>query len=444
MDPYDEKSEEKASLAEAKLRIICSSAREVLLSYVKKDVNLATYPGGIQLPASLFQRKPPVAKLRLDSSIRDHQDAMPDSTLDPADAHHHSDSRMSSRGRGKKSVRRSGGSGDLSRRSTEASWPNMPKPLNTSGAAKKFGSEDYSFQDEATNKFDSQEQVSRATRKSQRIRNSQESISSSRNDQPLSQETRTITRVSRDSLDSENTYNSVDRNSRVHFSPELSIRKIPADMYENDNDHFGGISPIQAAASPIIEDQSGKDVLSSGEKTRGTTPPSALRGASISATSSPAIEGSARVDYFSKTSNSELGKDRVAVFIDHKLSASTHSTDQSSAASHLKSSLRKKRSSQGIVAMETSKRRKESVPVQIKIPRHKSDKENHVQHSRQADSSSRSKGDNASLDFLDSDDEEAANKKASRGSKSKNRLKGKKGSSVLKRSGRQPIRRRRI
>lgn len=41
---------------EARLKTICSIAREVLLSFVKSDINLATYTGTIQLPASLFKR----------------------------------------------------------------------------------------------------------------------------------------------------------------------------------------------------------------------------------------------------------------------------------------------------------------------------------------------------------------------------------------------------
>jgi hypothetical protein len=39
-----------AALSAAKLKTICVAAREVLLSFVKKDVNLTPYPGGIQLP----------------------------------------------------------------------------------------------------------------------------------------------------------------------------------------------------------------------------------------------------------------------------------------------------------------------------------------------------------------------------------------------------------
>ena len=37
-----------------KLRSICAAAREVLLTFVKKDVNLATYPGVIHIPTTIF------------------------------------------------------------------------------------------------------------------------------------------------------------------------------------------------------------------------------------------------------------------------------------------------------------------------------------------------------------------------------------------------------
>eukprot|EP00980_Cylindrotheca_fusiformis_P007770 scaffold1650_cov135-Cylindrotheca_fusiformis.AAC.5 len=41
----------------ARLQAVCMVAREVLLSYVKKDVNLAAYPGKISFPGHLFRRR---------------------------------------------------------------------------------------------------------------------------------------------------------------------------------------------------------------------------------------------------------------------------------------------------------------------------------------------------------------------------------------------------
>jgi hypothetical protein len=54
--PRQKGSSKKTQLLDAKLKTICTVARDVLLSFVKKDVNLTTYPGIIQLPASLFKR----------------------------------------------------------------------------------------------------------------------------------------------------------------------------------------------------------------------------------------------------------------------------------------------------------------------------------------------------------------------------------------------------
>ena len=44
-------------VAEAKLRCICSVSRLLLLSFVKKDVNLSEYPGSVRIPAILFKIK---------------------------------------------------------------------------------------------------------------------------------------------------------------------------------------------------------------------------------------------------------------------------------------------------------------------------------------------------------------------------------------------------
>ena len=53
---FDETSvnEGGANEAAARMQVICQFARESLLSYVKKDVNLTVYPGSIALPADLY------------------------------------------------------------------------------------------------------------------------------------------------------------------------------------------------------------------------------------------------------------------------------------------------------------------------------------------------------------------------------------------------------
>ena len=46
------------SVHHANLKVICTAAREVLLKFVKKDINLAPYPGLIQIPGSLYAKIP--------------------------------------------------------------------------------------------------------------------------------------------------------------------------------------------------------------------------------------------------------------------------------------------------------------------------------------------------------------------------------------------------
>lgn len=57
-DDSEAENDTEEKEAAARMKIICQFAREVLLSHVKKDVNLTVYPGGIQLPAQLYTRDP--------------------------------------------------------------------------------------------------------------------------------------------------------------------------------------------------------------------------------------------------------------------------------------------------------------------------------------------------------------------------------------------------
>jgi hypothetical protein len=54
--PVADVVDKRGEMLETKLKTICVAAREVLLSFVKKDVNLTTYPGTIHLPNALFKR----------------------------------------------------------------------------------------------------------------------------------------------------------------------------------------------------------------------------------------------------------------------------------------------------------------------------------------------------------------------------------------------------
>ena len=53
---FDDLSEKEVM---PRMKIICQFAREVLLSHVKKDVNLTVYPGSIQFPGDLYSRRRP-------------------------------------------------------------------------------------------------------------------------------------------------------------------------------------------------------------------------------------------------------------------------------------------------------------------------------------------------------------------------------------------------
>ncbi len=49
-------SKENDDLSQAKLKVICTEARKMLLKFVKKDKNLDPYPGAIQIPSFLYKR----------------------------------------------------------------------------------------------------------------------------------------------------------------------------------------------------------------------------------------------------------------------------------------------------------------------------------------------------------------------------------------------------
>jgi len=54
--PIPPDSVKRDELSMSKLKVICASARRVLLKFVKKDVNLTPYPGVMQIPSYLFAR----------------------------------------------------------------------------------------------------------------------------------------------------------------------------------------------------------------------------------------------------------------------------------------------------------------------------------------------------------------------------------------------------
>ena len=469
-DVYDEVMEEKAELAASKLKIICAAAREVLLSYVKKDVNLTNYPGTLQLPGALFHRKSSVPKRRLTSaSAAPHQTSKPASRPTAGSSQETPTESFESRDTSpaQKPPRavpnslesvgssRNGRQTRNSLRSTDSSTPESPaeqsrKRPSQETAGRRTRSDRESIESNSTSQTTAEavsvkfSQESRNTSvetfksptkewPTRRNRSSQGSHESSQCSQPTRRSTR---RSVRNSLDSDITLGSAGKNGRVHFSPDLKIRKIPPQASFDDVEDFGGLSPIRATASPHHQ-----ELLSSSEKTRGTTPPSILHGGTISATASPGREGgtdsesplskASKLQEYSSPQPDDSGD--FVVFEDEDSIKSTSETPQSPpelSPVAAKKSRGKKRPSPDKTKAASKKTKKDSVPVQIKITRHKHvGKENNNESVTRPLRKSRPKSysspvqDNASdLEFFGSDietEDEEAPKRNSRGFKKK-------------------------
>lgn len=66
----------------ARMKVICQFAREVLLSHVKKDVNLTVYPGSIQFPGGLYSRPKPSTS-PVNDADDESEDASPKNSKKP-------------------------------------------------------------------------------------------------------------------------------------------------------------------------------------------------------------------------------------------------------------------------------------------------------------------------------------------------------------------------
>jgi hypothetical protein len=458
-DVYDEVMKQKAELAASKLKIVCAAAREVLLSYVKKDVNLTTYPGTIQLPGTLFHRKPSVPKRRSTSaSAVSHQTSNPASQETPTESLESREispaqkpSRAVLKSLESKGSSRNGRDTRNSLRSTDSSTPESPseqsrKRPSQENAGRRTRSNRESIESSSTSQTTTEAVSAKFSQESEkegppprRNRKSQGSHESSQSSQPIRRSTRSSVR---NSLDSDITLDSAGKHGRVHFSPDLKSRKIPPQASLDDVEDFGGLSPIRAAASPHHQ-----ELLSSGEKTRGTTPPSILRGGTISATASPGREGTTDSESpISKTSELQEhpspqpdNSGDFVVFEDEDGIKTTSETPQSSPERYpeaAKKSRGRKRPSPDKTKAASKKARKDSVPFQIKITRHKPvGKENSnesvtrpLRKSRPKSYSSPVQENANDLDFFGSDietEDEEGPKGNSRGAK-KNKLPTKK------------------
>lgn len=342
-DGTEPSQDDDCEMESAKLKIVCAAAREVLLSYVKKDVNLATYPGSMQLPGNLFRRRVVTKKRRSGPAERSTKIA---------------------------DQRTSQSSHDRSDRVRDKSMENQPDSSKESIPAS------------LSQVSDLNESPSSGTRRSGRLSQSTLDAESLAGNDSIGLRSRRSQRSSRSvgssSIQNAATNNNgvkksqtsrrtpdpkslVSDNAHVHFSPELSVRNIPREPAD-----FGDLSPINAKVSP------GGDksiLLSSSEKTRGTTPPSAVRNTRFTASASLAFTGatvsaespSSKVSE-AKSANRSGNSDSMVMDNEADTSRTTRSTRSSS--SKKRPSPEKEEGSK--------KRRKGSVPSQVMIVRHKS------------------------------------------------------------------------
>lgn len=253
----DSASLKAAAVGAAKLKTICVAAREVLLSFVKKDVNLSPYPGAILLPKNLFRHAKGIAAERASLSQQ---------------------------------------SGDSGRASMESS----------ASLTRDSGRKRASFPESILTSGRKKSRTSRPSPKS----------TGSLNRDSLDSTASVGTEKSRRTAASQDFSNSAKRNSRVHFSPELvqprsarSSQGSPAVGSDDEGDGFAeGLSPIAKSQSPSPPPSNlTHRSPTSEEKTVGTTPPSILRTAPQDDESD---DGDARLSMESEKSESTAGSTR--------------------------------------------------------------------------------------------------------------------------------------
>jgi hypothetical protein len=440
----DDVVEELTQLATAKLKIICTAAREVLLSHVKKDVNLTTYPGQIQLPADLFRRVPSMRRtapllLGTESTHRRTVARLPqksvdeiladDSTKKVSSATSTSTQDKGSRRNSKRaqgvpnggvdSLDRNDDSMELNKPTTQSANENseFPRPAN-----RKVLSTRSSSDSAPSSTFES------VARRLRSARDSFESVDDPRTIVPPPRNGMANSSAHRNSLNDAASFHNSEgephsrgqirssialnssqesnqsshrsrrsgvspgsRSSRVHFSPEVSTRNIPAQSMESsvhEGSPFGGgedLSPIRMVGSPLPQSgPAGTGFLGSGEKTCGTTPPSFLRGATMTGTTSFDCSTDQESSASDKSENqivTEPLDDSTAYHSDGdmeqdegdgtKTTSETQSTeDPSHNGTTTQNPTAKKRASPG-KENQSHKRHKTSVPTQIKVSRNK-------------------------------------------------------------------------
>ncbi len=281
--------------ATARLTVVCDIARMVLMSYVKKDVNLATFPGQILVPGSLFQ------KASLNKKKSGSSRAVP-----------------------------------ISRNTA-----------STSLAAKLS-------------------QTGNNASKSDSASASQESFETAENSSPQNHlhAKRTSKNVS-DNVHTKGKPSSPPSGTHVHFSPDVGTHEI------HDTSSFGALSPIERKLSM---DGSPRVFLDSGEKTRGSTPPSAVRNMAFTTTASVRSSATITESPSSRTSNRRRSlRSRSSARVETQkieIRPSLQVATQQGATS-LDQERSKRQLSTKDDPARMKKTRKSTVPTQIKVVRHR-------------------------------------------------------------------------
>lgn len=387
-----------------KLTNVCATAREVLLSYVKTDVNLDDHPGKIRMPGNLFRSKQEIRKRSakelsstadtspiLDMMIETESCVLeaenPAESTKSAEANHskvsdNADSSIQNDGNiSRRSTRRHTGSTrnedeSHSKTSTDADGKNSSRD-NTDEfmgdkdnkrkalrrSTRSTGStnfDDPNDSDMSGRNGDDGNGTVKSNQSSTDVASAIDSIRSNGIRSPEAKENLTDVRHSEGSIKKRRTEMSQGSlaNSRVHFSPEVD---------------FGGLSPIDRRSSrDFRKDQA---LMSSSEtKTRGTTPPSTLRGTKLTAPASLAV-GSTRS---TEIRNSDSPTTVSESTLNHSVGASSshaHGKLKSFGGKKMKS--RPKRASANLAAVDKENtnvrvgKKKKQIPKQIKIVRSK-------------------------------------------------------------------------
>jgi hypothetical protein len=359
-----------------KLLNVCTSAREVLLSYVKKDVNLETHPGTIRMPVNLFRKRSLKQDPTVSARVVSTGGVSPRDV--PRDAQSFSIQQEENNEASPFGIDSTVSSASNSHRKASESGEPMPKEAI---AASKYGKTSDFPQDEDIPMSDSPWKESRRRSK--------------RNSGTLDSQTT----LNSEKLQSVGTDSGSKRTRRQHFSPDQSSgtqsipNHTPARMVKNSltptrrasdgrvrfstrsstgtiekSYDFDDLSPIKAR--PSLADASNNGVLGSGDKTRGTTPPSSIR----------KMSGTTSLDPFeSPNSPTPVSESPSSKY------ASLKSADQSNTSRQSTLEIRsEKKSDERASAVKkpsnnrqgkendvkaTTKKGKKSIPQQIKIVR---------------------------------------------------------------------------